>query len=181
MHATRSKSGWQQYLLVLLVLFACSAFAQAPDRGAQIRAAFVYNFAKFVEWPTQSFASPTSPLHLCALSNSRQAARLDLIAGRSAQGHPIVLTWVSDVAQVRDCQMLYLTHDDLLDHPQLLAATLHQPVLTIGEDEAFLAQGGMVALFVKNEHVRFSINQSRADASGLKISARLLQLARNVR
>jgi hypothetical protein len=76
--------------------------------------------------------------------------------------------------------LLYLTEEDVRRHPQLLPGLLRQPVLTVGENETFLDQGGMVALFVEQDHVRFSINQTRARASGLKISARLLQLARKV-
>lgn len=177
----RDKNRWRRCLAVLLSLFVSMALAQEPNHGAQVRAAFIYNFAKFVEWPAHTFASGAAPLHLCALSGSNKAARLDLIDGRSAQGHPIVLQWISNAQQAGGCQILYLTRADIASHRQLMPAIQHWPILTIGENEAFINQGGMVALFVDRDHVRFSINQSAAQVSGLKISARLLQLARTVR
>lgn len=166
--------------MVLLTLLASAASAQEPGRGAEIRAAFVYNFAKFVEWPAGSLAAPATSLRLCAFPGDNKATRLDMIDGREAQGHSISVQWISSAKQASACQLLYLTEEDVRRHPQLLPDLLRQPVLTVGENETFLDQGGMVALFVEQDHVRFSINQTRARASGLKISARLLQLARKV-
>lgn len=162
----------------VLLLLSCTTLAD--DRAARVKAAFVYNFAKFVEWPANTFADDAAPIRLCALSSEQDGNRLDLINGRSAQGRDILLQTVDSLAQSVDCQILYLIspHED---YSGLLAPLLNKPVLTISEDEGFVDHQGMVSLYIDDNHVRFRVNLKAAQTTGLKVSARILQLAQEVK
>lgn len=162
------------------VLLLLSSVACADDRAERIKAAFVYNFAKFVEWPPASFTSPEQPIRLCALASEVEHHRLDLIDGRSAQGRNIELDLIPSLEKSSDCHILYLFAPSDDKGGQL--SSLHDiPVLTISEDVHFADRSGMVSLFIDDNHVRFRINLKAAQNTGLKVSARILQLAQEVK
>ncbi len=154
--------------------------ASADDRAERIKAAFVYNFAKFVEWPVDAFAASDTPIRLCALSSEASNNRLDLIQGRSAQGRDIALMLLDSAQQSGNCHILYLAKPHA-NYDGMLATLNGKPVLTISEDVNFVDRNGMVSLFIDDNHVRFRINLKAAQATGLKVSARILQLAQEVR
>jgi len=161
------------------LLLLCSAVS-ADDRAERIKAAFVYNFAKFVEWPASAFQTPQQPIRLCALRAEAGDNRLDLIEGRSAQGREISLQLLESPRQSVDCHILYLANSRD-NYDGVLALLIGKPVLTISEDVGFIDRDGMVSLFIDDNHVRFRINLKAAQATGLKVSARILQLAQEVR
>jgi hypothetical protein len=176
--------------LLLLVAGLCQAGSQEVARhsdsatGArtgEIKAAFIYNFARFVEWPSATFATSTTPLQLCAFSGSTGGTPLSLIDGRLAQGRVIKLITITSSSQAESCQILYLTdaHRALWD--SALPKLSLRPVLTISESTDFIDDGGIVSLFIEKDHVRFRVNLTAAQQNGLKFSARILQLAQDVR
>lgn len=152
----------------------------ADDRASRVQAAFVYNFAKFVEWPAGAFEAEQAPIKLCALASEADDNRLDLIHGRSAQGRDIKLELIESPAQAGDCQILYLSSRHK-NYSSLLSPLEDLPVLTISNDVEFVNQEGMVSLYIDDNHVRFRINLKAAQATGLKVSARMLQLAQEVK
>lgn len=170
----------RQLLAVVLLLLA--VVLPAAERAGEIKAAFIYNFAKFVEWPASSFVSANAPLRICALDVSVDATPLRLLAGRVAQGRDIRVSSLDELAEIGQCHILYVPVTT--DAPRLAAvgdALRHRPVFTVSEDQAFIDHGGMVSLFIDDDRVRFSINLKLAQAAGLKVSARMLQLAQEVR
>lgn len=170
----------RQLLAVVLLLVA--AVTPADERAGEIKAAFIYNFAKFVEWPASSFPSPDAPLHLCALDVAADNTPLPLLDGRVAQGRVIRMLQLRDIYAVGECHILYVpVATDASRRAAMIKVLARSAVLTISEDEAFIDNGGMVALFIDNDRVRFNINLKLAQAAGLKISARMLQLAQEVR
>lgn len=180
------------FLAVLLLLIGGLCHAEsdaaglrsgglASNRAGEIRAAFIYNFAKFVEWPQASFVTKTAPLQLCAFSGSTGGTPLNLIDGRLAQGREIKLIRINSPSDAERCQILYLTDAHRASWSSALATLSLQPVLTISEDVNFIDNGGIVALFVDEDHVRFRVNLTAAQQNGLKFSARILQLAQDVK
>lgn len=170
----------RQLLAVVLLLVA--AVSTADERAGEIKAAFIYNFAKFVEWPANRFVSPDAPLYLCALDAATGNTPLDLLDGRVAQGRTIRMVQLDDLSGVGQCHILYVPATTAADRRvALLDVLARQASLTISEDPTFIDHGGMVSLFIDNDRVRFSINLGLAQAAGLKVSARMLQLAREVR
>ena len=168
-------------VIMAAAMLLLSVTVLADDRAGQIKAAFIYNFAKFVEWPLPAFKSDTAPLRLCALGGAEKDARLDLINGRLAQGHAIELETIKAADKATHCHILYISGTVQEPSGPVLASLAEQGVLTISDDINFVNDGGMVSLYIDNDHVRFSVNLKNAQRGGLKLSARILQLAQEVR
>lgn len=159
-------------------LFAVSS--AADNRGAEIRAAFVYNLAKFVEWPRHAFDGISAPLRLCVLADAPGETRLSLIEGRLAQGREIHVLTIEQPEGALDCHILYFAAYHTAIQQRSLGLTAEAPVLTVGEGTRFINHGGMVALYVVEDRVRFKVNLKAVQNNGLKMSARILQLAQDV-
>ena len=153
--------------------------AHADNSAAAIKTAFVYNFAKFVEWPAAAFADERSPLDLC-ISGPALEGRLQLLEGREAQGHPIRIRSLASRDAPVGCHILVVGELGTADRAQLLLAASRTPVLTIADSGDFPREGGMIGLFVAANRVQFSVNLGAAQGAGLRLSARLLQLAHSV-
>ncbi|HET8730641.1 MAG TPA: YfiR family protein [Moraxellaceae bacterium] len=162
-----------------LAALLTSAPAFADTSAAAIKAAFIYNFAKFVEWPSGTFADARSPLEIC-VSGAVLEGRLQQLAGREAQGRSIHVRSVGSGDAVQGCHILVLGDIPAGDRNQLLQAIGRSAILTIGDSGAFPKEGGMIGLFVAANRVQFSVNLGAAQGAGLKLSARMLQLAYSV-
>lgn len=163
----------------LAALLLPVGIAHAENSAAAIKTAFVYNFAKFVEWPANAFADERSPLELC-VSGLALEGRLQLLEGREAQGHPIRIRALSGREALAGCHILVLGDQGAAERAQLLQAAGRGPVLTIADSGEFPREGGMIGLFVAANRVQFSVNLGAAQGAGLRMSARLLQLAHSV-
>jgi hypothetical protein len=164
---------WVGLLLGLSMALPVAAMA-APDE-AEIKAAFIYNFAKFVEWPTTALAS-TDTLQICIPDDRTLGGKLGLLQGREAQGHAIRIRTVGSSEELTGCNILFISSGDD-GRARLLHNVGGQPVLTISDSPSFAQQGGMIGLFVEANHVQFAVNRVIAEQSGLKLSARMLQMA----
>lgn len=165
--------------LCLAALLAAAAPALAANSAAEIKAAFIYNFAKFVEWPRTAFGEEHAPLYLCIWGQALEG-KLQLLNGREAQGHPIRVRPLETLEGVGSCHILVVGENGL-PRGQLLQAVGRSPVLTIGEAADFVEDCGMIGLFVAANRVQFAVNLGAAQSAGLKMSARMLQLAQRVR
>lgn len=156
------------------------AAASPPISEAAVKAAFVYNFAKFAEWPNDS--APQEPIRLC-LYGSRDAfmAALADIEGKSAQNRPIRVQKVARPSEFRGCHILAVAESEAKQLPDVLRAAEELGALTVAEIEGFADAGGAIGLVVDNERVQFEINLDAARRANLKISSQLLKLARKVR
>lgn len=167
-------------LLLTGVLILSAVPARAQSGEADIKAAFIYNFAKFVEWPADSFASDGGRLQLCTLGDSPLAQKLRQLHGREAQGRAIEVRVLARSEDWPGCHMLFVASPgETPRHPHNSSGN-PAAVLTISEALHYTRQGGMISLFVEANRVQFAVNLPAAQQAGLKLSARLLQLARNV-
>lgn len=165
--------------LGLAAMLLPGTYAHADNSAAAIKTAFVYNFAKFVEWPAAAFADERSPLDLC-VSGPALDGRLQLLDGREAQGHPIHVRNLGGRDAPQGCHILVIGELGGAERGQLLQAASRSPVLTIADNGDFPREGGMIGLFVAANRVQFSVNLGAAQGAGLRLSARLLQLAHTV-
>ena len=164
---------------LLLAMTAEAQSARAPEY--EVKAAFLYNFTKFVEWPPQAFPQPSAPLRLCVLGQNPFGDSLAKIArGKSISGRPIVSTQLQSPAEVRSCHVLFLNQSDLGTLRQDFDRLRDLPVLTVGESADFLPLGGMIRFVLEQERVRFEINLEAAERHHLKLSSKLLAVARVV-
>ena len=172
---------WRRLALVTAAL-VCLSSRTASGQGVEarqaseydVKAAFLLNFAKFVEWP----ASSTSPFTICIVGDDPFGAVLDqLVEGETVQGRRIV---VSRVSRVADSCMVVFAGSSQRDLARIVS-NAGPGVLTVGEGERFLREGGMITFIVENRRVRFDINHKAVAAGGLHVSSKLLSVARTVR
>ena len=173
---------WKALVAGLLLSFCGSrlAGAQAVSED-QVKAAYLYNFAKFVEWPAGTFASPSDPIRLCILNSRSFQAQLNKIAGdRQIAGHPVLVIFVQNAKQARGCHELFIYSSQSQEVLQIIDALRGTSVLTVGETNSFVEQGGMINFMVQGDHVQFQVNQKAALQAGLRMNSQLLSVARRV-
>lgn len=169
----------------LFLWLAGALLAAAADNATleeyQVKAAYLYNFTKFTDWPDNAFASPNAPLVIGVVGDYPFGDTLDvLVKGEVVRGHPLVIKRLHDGDDLHGCHVLFICRNEK-DHLSLLLQNLKgNPVLTVSDTDGFAGLGGMVNLVLVEEKVKLEINQTSAEGAGLKISAKLLKLARIV-
>ncbi len=159
-----------------------SAFAQAASNEAEVKAAFVYNFLKFVDWPPASIPRADRPFTVAIVGEGPVAdATASLLTGKRVSLHTLAVVRVKPGEPLADVHAVFITGADHKAAERTLASMAGAPVLTISDDAHFASRGGMIGLYVEDRRVRFEVNTDAADARGLRVSSRLLALARLVR
>jgi hypothetical protein len=171
-------------LLALCALLAPGFAAQAaspPTDSRIIKADMLYNFAKFVKWPDSSFQNTQGQLVFTILGEDPLAEALaSTLSTRSVNGHPVFVRMVRRVADTAGSQVVYIAMSEAARAPEVLHLVQGSPALTVADSSGFVERGGMVDFSDATDHVQFEINQTRVERAGLKISAKLLALARVV-
>jgi hypothetical protein len=167
-------------LLCLLALLGLSRGAPASTfpipKEYQLKAGFLYNFSKFVQWPEDRFDDEGSAIVIAVLGTDRFGGELDrVVKDRLVEGRAIVVRHIKTAAEIPSAHIVFVSRDA----EPLVVDSLHTlpGVLTVGETTAFTARGGIVAFYVMNDKVRFEINSDAAEKAGLKLSGQLLKLA----
>ncbi len=159
-----------------------SAIAQPSSNEAEVKAAFVYNFLKFVDWPAASLPRAEGPFTVAIVGEGPvAAATASLLNGKRVSAHPLAVVHVKPGDPLGNVHAVFITGADRKDAERTLASMPSAPVLTISDDAHFAARGGMIGLYVEDRRVRFEVNTDATDARGLRVSSRLLALARLVR
>jgi hypothetical protein len=144
----------------------------------QLKAAFLYNFTKFVEWPPRCFANATSPITIAILGDNPFADELETaVRGRQVNGRSVVVKEIDSIAQAGDAQVLFIAAKNEARLGDALGSLQQTGVLTVGESRQFAAMGGIITFTLQTDKVRFQINQQASEQAGLKINAQLLKLA----
>jgi YfiR/HmsC-like len=173
--------GWRLLeLLILLSILRYSAVAQSAGEY-QVKAAFLYNFAKFVEWPPSGFRSATAPLQICILGQDPFGQELrDLVSTKTVNGRKFEVDYVVDVRLARACHILFIAASEKSRVKQILESVRGTVALTVSDTEGFAEQGGMIDFLLDNDRVLFEVNRAAAEQAGLKISSKLLGVAKAV-
>jgi hypothetical protein len=154
--------------------------AQPIQNEYRLKAAFVYQFPQFVEWPAMVWRAASS-VQICILQPNPFGRELEsLIRGESLNGLPLSIKEVGAADGIVGCHVVFVS-SGASGAARVLKAATGQPVLTVGEGETFLDEGGVIALKIVERRVRFDVSASNAQRAGLRISSQLLGLARNVR
>ncbi len=166
-------------MLPLLLPATASAQHKAVHEG-EIKAAFVYNFAKFADWPEEQWTrSPTIRLCTTGSNNPFTAALSSLHRQSSIRGKEIEVMALARPQESSRCHLLVVTGTDSTG--EWLRHIRHLPVLTVGDSGRFAASGGAIGLFIEGDKVKFEINPDAVQRAGIKLSSQLLQLAKFVR
>jgi hypothetical protein len=170
------------WALGILVLLLNNTWAQSPAAGEyQIKAAFLFNFAKFVEWPPSSFPDGSTPLRICVLGRDPFGEELrNIIMQKKVSGRTLEVDQVVDPKEARNCQILFIASSEKTPVNQILQALRGANVLTVGDTKGFVQQGGMINFVLENDRVQFEVNPKAAEQAGLKISSKLLSVAKLV-
>jgi hypothetical protein len=192
------RAWWLRLLLVLLLgalqlgghaargeelaVAGTSVAAESLPREYQLKAAFLYNFTKFVDWPGASFSSPQDPIVIGVLGPAEFSATLErIVRNRQVNGHAILVKRVAAADGAGAVHVLFVTAAEDALFEQIRAGLATSPILTVGESESFRALGGAINFVLEEGKVRFEIDAGAAERSGLRISAQLQKLARAVR
>ena len=166
-------------LLILLGLLS-SVEAQSPVPEQQLKAAFVLNFIRYIEWPEKVFSAKDSPIVLCRLGRDDGDIPLASLDGRKAQERIIKVRFDVGADNARGCHAVFFGEADSRRASAMLRSLTGMPVLTISDVEGFIDQGGAIGIVRGDERMQFEINRSVLDRSQLKASSQLLKLARAV-
>lgn len=150
----------------------------AQDFADKVKAAFLYNFARFISWPDEKL-SGSDPLQLCVVGNAEFGVALAAsLAGKRSGPHPLQARDVGADEPLTDCHAAYLSADGFqaLSAEQRAQLAQHN-VLTVHEGAAAVA-GGVIRFYLENRRVRFEINRRAADQAGLQVSSKLLSVAK---
>jgi hypothetical protein len=157
---------------------AALAAAEEPAREYRIKAAFIYNFAKFTRWPASSFADGEAPLAFCIYGDDPFGGALDMVAGKTIRGRKVAVRRIAEIAAGDGCHLLFISDSEAERLTAILAALDDRPVLTVADMPNFARAGGIINLKTTRENkLRFEINTGTARRAGLKISSKLLNLA----
>jgi len=185
-HGVISATGsWQWGLLAavgLLILSGQPIFGadQSISREYQLKAAFLYSFTKFVNWPAARFADENSPIVIGVLERNPFGDELEkIVKGRRVNGRAILVKLINTADEVSAVHLLFVPTGKEITVPA--AAWRNASVVAVGESERFAALRGTITFVLEGTKVRFAINLESAEQSGLTISAELLKLAVDVR
>jgi hypothetical protein len=155
------------------------AWAQvAPTPEPSVKAVFIYNFTRFVDWPEEAFSGPSAPFIIGIVGEDPLGAvLLETVAGEKVGNHPIRVQHVQLASELKECHLLYINLKDAKQLTQTLALMNQRPVLTVGEAPTFSRQGGMIRFQTRNNKIRLEINPVALRAAQLGISSKLLQVA----
>ncbi len=165
----------------LLFGVANPAVAQSKGDEYRLKAAFLFHFTQLVDWPPDAFGSDSDPVTLCTVGEDPFHGDLDAaVEGKSIGARPLRVRHFKQPQDIQGCQLLFVGNRDSARISALLVGLKDSPVLTVGEADDFVKEGGMIGFFIENDKIRFDINLQSAEHAKLRISSRLLLLARKV-
>lgn len=173
-------------LFVVLMISAPQSQTQAPHVATssenEVKSAFLYRFVPYVDWPPSSAAAVEDRLIFCVLGDDPLAKSLErTVRGKSELGKPLAVRRLRSQGDATGCAVLFVGSSATSDLAAILSSVRSTPILTVGDADDFIRQGGIVLFYPEASKLRFEINPEAADAAGRKLSSRLLSLARIVR
>lgn len=175
----RKLSFLAKFLAKYLLIFwgvAGPVMAATFDEYA-VKAAYLYNFAKFVEWPTGVFPDPYAPLLICVVGDNPFGDALTAISGKWVESRPVAVRHLPTVVNLEQCHIVFIGRAEQGRFRSLLVRLAHSPILTVSDIDDFAQGGGMIGLVEADQRIRFAINLNAARQANLKLSSQLLKLA----
>ena len=165
-------------LLALAAVFG-NLHAAAPVADEYpVKAAFLFNFAKFVEWPADAFKGPEDPFAICVLGQNPFGSALeDVVRNKTVANRAFVVRDVSNAQQASKCHIVFVSASERKRFRSHLDELKGHPILTVGEAEDFTEYGGIINFKLKDARVRIEIDADAAERARLRISSKLLSLA----
>ena len=171
-------------IVTLLLPFSWNIEAQNQEKPVpmdhRVKAAFLVKFIKYIEWPSSNYPGEIGRFKLGVFGESPIAGNLFSIMPKAINGWQLEIIKIRTVEECLDTHMLFLSSSEIDQYAEIINALKDSSVLTVSDTKDFLDMGGMINFLIVDEMVRFEINLKAAEKSGLKISSRILKLARSV-
>ena len=173
---TAARHLWRR--LALLLIAGGSLGAAAPVSEYQLKAVFLFNFAQFVEWPPAALPLENAPFVIGVLGKDPFGAELDeVVRGETVNRHPLAVVRYHSVAEVRDCQILFIAASELPQLEGILTTLRGRSTLTVTDAESPAVRGVMIDLVRQDNRIRLRIDLQATKTSNLTISSKLLRPA----
>lgn len=166
-------------LSFILLLLNPKAVFSAPKKELETKATFILNFTIFVEWPSSVSAGSNdiTTLNICVFGNTPLVQALNLQKEKYNASERVSIIAVDDTDKISNCHILFIGQANTADISTMLAHLENKPVLTISDQQSFNKNGGIIQFVIRDNMVRFKINNEAAKKAGLTISSQLLELA----
>jgi len=169
------------FVIAILSLMNCTRYAAQSATEYQVKAAYLFNFLKFVEWPQDSPPDPQAKWVIGIVGDSPVGTELSKLAeGRNVLGRDLQIKKLQAADNLRSCNILFISETERKHVPAILTALRGSSVMTVADMDKFIESGGMVELGMDDARVRVTIDVGATDRAHLKISSKLLALARAV-
>jgi hypothetical protein len=166
---------------LLCISFSVSPASAQSVTDDQVKAAYLFNFAKFIEWPADVFDKADAPMNFCSLGRSPVVDELDSsVRSKSINGHTIMVKHLHGPEEIKGCHLVFLAASAGKQQQKLLQAAKGSSVLLVAEGSGFARAGGTINFIMEDGRLLFEINIKAAEIAHLKISSKLLSLARIV-
>lgn len=169
-------------IVIIIAFVILSNTVASSPREYQVKAAFLYNFVKFVEWPGEALPDTSATITLCMLGEHPFGINFEqTIRGKIVKGRELVIERFKEILGLEGCHILFVSSSEKSRLPQILEAIKDMSLLTVGETERFAKLGGIINFFIEENKVRFEINTDAAKRARLQVSSNLLKLAKVIR
>lgn len=170
-----------RFVMVFCLAMVDQSACAEPVPEYEMKAAYLYNFAMFTEWPDDAVKSaPASTVRLCLLGDDNFGSSLTNLARTRNKGVRIQLSYLPDIKDVSGCHILFVDSSELKNAANITQVLANSPVLTISDSEELFRAGLMVGLFLENKRLAFDVNYSKTNDAKIMISSKLLRVARQV-
>jgi hypothetical protein len=178
----QSLNGWSWVWFVMSTLLFFGGLnlpAQTEiSKEYKVKAAFLFNFSQFVEWPAEAFPEAQTPLVIGVVGEDPFGAYLDeIVRGEKVKDHTLVVQRFHQVEEIKACHILFISQSETKHLEQILASLKGRSILTVGDAEDFAKNGGMIRFVAEKTKIRFRVNLVAAKAANLTISSKLLRPA----
>jgi hypothetical protein len=146
----------------------------------EVKAAYLFNFAKFVDWPVAAFPRENTPLTICIVGNSPLNTVIESLSGKTIRNRRLVVRQFARIEDLNECHILFINAAIKTSITQLLASVATRPILTVSDSKGFATVGGVIEFVPVADKIRFEINHRAAQQVNIRISSHLLRLATTV-
>jgi hypothetical protein len=170
-------------IFIFLILSSTVCFAGEPKRECQIKAAFLYKFLLFAEWPEDAYSEPGNTIIIGIIGKDSFGNAFEPVEGEIIDGRKLIVKkFKEDVSTValEKCHILFISPSLKKDMDKILESLSERPVLTVSEVKGFTQTGGMINFLIKGNRVGFEINTSAAESAGIKFRSKLLRVAQRI-
>lgn len=166
------------YLLLVVLIYRLNiSVADDATNEYEVKAAFLYNLARMVDWPNEDDLDRDSPFIWCFLGEDYFENALDSIKDKPVKKHSLLIKKDILLSEVNQCQLLFISKSEKKNFSRILSVVERLPILTVGDIDGFVEQGGMVTLMEDEQRIQIQVNLAAVEAAKLKVSSRLLSLA----